>query len=308
MSGWFKTFAFIEDGGKRRFNFINVGGVFGVSFALLFAGFQFAFDQPPAGISKKVDKKIITNGVTVKSDLPTQTSSNLPIQDANSINPNEKIVPRNSNSPIKISYRAKQVLVRTDIKDLKKGLPTGSNIIGKLLSAIDSRDLSGPIKVLLPYGASFKGEQFIEKNSLLIGRASYSGKGERIFLSFDKAITPSGEEKSIMATALDSADYANGLIGEVHSETTMRVAGTLGLTMISSMTDVLTEKTAHGEFGSTTPNSTMKNAVLQGVSKVSEMEAGRQAEAMAQTPPYVTLEAGADLIISLNSSFGLENE
>lgn len=176
MSGWFKTFAFIEDGGKRRFNFINVGGVFGVSFALLFAGFQFAFDQPPAGISKKVDKKIITNGVTVKSDLPTQTSSNLPIQDANSINPNEKIVPRNSNSPIKISYRAKQVLVRTDIKDLKKGLPTGSNIIGKLLSAIDSRDLSGPIKVLLPYGASFKGEQFIEKNSLLIGRASYSGK------------------------------------------------------------------------------------------------------------------------------------
>lgn len=279
-----------------------------MSFALLFSGFQFAFDQPPAGISKKVDKKIINNEVAAKSDLPAQSSSNVPVLEASNLNSSEKVLARNSSRPIKLSYRAKQVLVRTDAKDSKKGLPTGSNIIGKLLSAIDSRDLNGPIKVLLPYGASFKGEQFIEKNSLLIGRASYSGKGERIFLSFDKAITPSGEEKSIMATAIDSADYANGLIGEVHSETTMRVAGTLGLTMISSMSDVLTEKTAHGEFGSTTPNATMKNAVLQGVSKVSEMEAGRQAEAMAQTPPYVTLEAGADLIISLNSSFGLENE
>lgn len=277
-------------------------------FGLTFAGFHLVFDQPPVGTSKKVDKKIISDGIAVKTEKPNQQSGNVPVHEASSLNSNKKAVNRSTSNSIKLSYRAKQVLERTDAKESKKGLPTGSNIIGKLLSAIDSRDLNGPIKVLLPYGASFKGEQFIEKNSLLIGKASYSGKGDRIFLSFDKAIMPSGEEKSIMATALDSEDYSNGLIGEVHSETTMRVAGTLGLTMISSMSDVLTEKTAHGEFGSTTPNATMKNAVLQGVSKVSELEAGRQAEAMAQTPPYITLEAGADLIISLNSSFGLENE
>lgn len=208
----------------------------------------------------------------------------------------------------KLEYRAKQVLVRSDDKSSKKALPNGSNIIGKLLSAIDSRDLTSQVKVLLPYGANFKGEQFIEKNSMLIGKAHYSGKGERIYLSFDKAISPTGEEKQIMAMALDSSDYSNGIIGDVHSETGIRIAGTLGLTMVSSMTDVLTDKTAHGDFGATTPKPTMKNAVFQGVSKVSEMEAARHAEAMAQTPPYITLEAGTDIIISLTSAFGGENE
>ncbi len=87
----------------------------------------------------------------------------------------------------------------------------------------------------------------------------------------------------------------------------MRIAGTLGLTMVSSMSDVLTEKTTHGESGVTTPKANMKNAVFQGVSKVSEMEASRQAEAMAQTPPYITLDAGIDLIVTLGALYGADD-
>lgn len=274
---------------------------------MTYAIFAIVFDAPPEGTSRKTDKSIV-GGREDKLQSPRSPDEMVPVQE------NVPNLSRNSNNPArvtdqkKLEYRAKQVLVRSDDKSLKRNLPNGSNIIGKLLSAIDSRDLESFVKVLLPYGANFKGEQFIEKNSMLIGKAHYSGKGERIYLNFDKAISPSGEEKQITAMALDSSDYSNGIIGEVHSETGIRIAGTLGLTMVSSMTDVLTEKTAHGESGVITPKATMKNAVYQGVSKVSEMEAARHAEAMAQTPPYITLESGTDLIISLTSAFGGENE
>jgi type IV secretory pathway VirB10-like protein len=205
-------------------------------------------------------------------------------------------------------FRAKQVLERDNGKSGKKALPTGSNLIGKLLTTIDSRDLSSPIKVLIPYGGKFQGEEFIEKNTVFIGKASYSGKGERVFISFDRAILPSGQEKSITASALDSSDYSNGIVGDVHSETGMRIAGSLGLTMVSSMSDVLTEKTAHGESGVVIPKANIRNAAFQGVSKISAMEASRQAETIAQTPPYITLDAGIDLIVTLGAIYGAENE
>lgn len=274
---------------------------------MTYAIFAIVFDTPPEGTSGKTDKSII--GSREEKHLSSKSRDEMvPIQEEIPNSSRISSNPTRITDQKKLEYRAKQVLIRSDDKSLKKNLPNGSNIIGKLLSAIDSRDLNSFVKVLLPYGANLKGEQFIEKNSMLIGKAHYSGKGERIYLNFDKAISPSGEERQITAMALDSSDYSNGIIGEVHSETGIRIAGTLGLTMVSSMTDVLTEKTAHGESGVITPKATMKNAVYQGVSKVSELEAARHTEAMVQTPPYITLESGTDLIISLTSAFGGENE
>lgn len=208
----------------------------------------------------------------------------------------------------KLVFRAKQVLERDNGKGGKKALPAGSNLIGKLLTSIDSRDLSSPIKVLLLYGGKFQNEEFIEKNTVLLGKANFSGKGERIFISFDKAISPTGQERQIVASALDSSDYANGIVGDVHSETAMRIAGTLGLTMVSSMSDVLTEKIAHGESGVVIPKANLRNAAYQGVSKVTAMEASRQAETIAQTPPYITLDAGVGLIVTLGALYGADNE
>jgi hypothetical protein len=284
-----------------------MAGVLGLILSLIYTSFALFFNSPKVGISKKTDKSIFGTQ-QVQFDSDTYQTEIVPIQ--NNL-PKDSF--KSNNSPgtfmqSKIEYRAKQVLLRSDDKSFKKILPNGSNIIGKLLSAIDSRDLNSQVKVLLPYGASFKGEQFIEKNSMLIGKANYTGKGERIFITFDKSVSPSGDEKQIKASALDSSDYAFGIIGKAHSETGMRIAGTLGLTMVSSMTDVLTEKTVQSESGVVTPKSTMKNAIFQGVSDVSEMEAGRHAEAMAQTPPYVTLDSGIDLIISLSSAYGDDSE
>lgn len=260
------------------------------------------------GTSRKSDKSIFSEQKKPASvSEPHQEASTFQAQEPTNLpQPPAKTV--NHSGQSKLAFRAKQVLERDNGKEGKKALPTGSNLIGKLLTAIDSRDLSSPIKVLLPYGGKFQSEQFIEKNTILLGKANYSGKGERIFISFDRAILPSGQERSITASALDSSDYSNGIVGDVHSETGMRIAGSLGLTMVSSMSDVLTEKTAHGESGVVIPKANMRNAAFQGISKVSSIEASRQAETIAQTPPYITLDAGIDLIITLGAFYGTENE
>ena len=73
--------------------------------------------------------------------------------------------------------------------------------------------------------------------------------------------------------------------------------------MVAGVSDVLVEKEALGQGYSTTPKATLKNGVYNGVAKVADMEASRQAERLAQTPEYVTIEAGTDLIVSLTGEF-----
>ncbi len=216
---------------------------------------------------------------------------------------------RETNKP-EIQYKATQVIGADSEIDSSNFIPIGTNFIGQLLTGIDTRDANSMIKVILPYGGSFKGRGKIPKNTLLLGVARYSGKGEKICIKFDRGVTPDGKEFKIEAQALTTKDYSPCIRGEYHSSTGVRVATTLGLTMVSGMTDVLTKKVAignNGPFGGSqtvTADSTMKNALLHGTSKVAEMEAKRQAQRLNQEgQEYITLDSGKDLIVSLTRTF-----
>ncbi len=279
---------------------------------LLFALCAFIPNNQVQSTSQKTDKPIIKNQINTESATSADVNLHLDkkeyqLPESPKSDPPRTQIKHSFSSNGSIQYRAKQVISRDDTNK-KSQMPTGANFIGKLLTAVDSRDLSSLIKVLLPYGMKFKGEEFVERDSILIGKATYTGKGDRFFLTFEQAILPNGDEKPINAYALDTSDYSNGVVGEYHSESGVRIASTLGLTLVSGMADVLTEKTSLGDgFGSSgvvTMKSNMKNAAFHGVSKVTEMEASRQGEALAQTPPYVTLEAGKDIIITLTGAYG----
>jgi hypothetical protein len=199
-----------------------------------------------------------------------------------------------------LKFQAPQIISRSEQEKGSGQSLGGGKFVGKLLSSIDTRDINQSIQVLLPYGGRMKGGQYLGKNTIVLGQITYPQKGERIFITFNKIISSDGQEKNISGQALDSKDYKRGVDGEFHSETGVRVASTLGLTMLSGMTDVLTEKTALGEAGVVTPKANLKNALFHGVSQVTEMEAERQASELTQTPPYVTLEVGHDLIVEIN--------
>lgn len=86
----------------------------------------------------------------------------------------------------------------------------------------------------------------------------------------------------------------------------MRLAGSLGMTLIASATDVLTDRTSdinpYGHATSQIDKST-KNALLQGASEVARTEAERHTEEMQESQSYLTVNAGSDLIVSLLSPF-----
>jgi len=305
-----KKFFYIIDGGKERINFKKILSILGAIFASSYLVMAFVGSSKDASYSRKSDKSIISSkqsATTVLNKNNGQSNTFHISQDTGSANQDRserstKLVGNH------FQYRAKQVIARDNNSLKKNHLPTGANVIGKLLNAVDTRNLSSMIKVLLPYGAKFQGEEFLSVDTMLIGKANVTGKSERVELTFDKAITPDGHERVINAYALDTSDYASGVIGEVHSERGVRIAGTLGLTMISGMTDVLTEKTSQGELGIVTAKSSVKNGIYHGVSKVSEMEAARQAEEISQTQPYITLDAGRDIIITLKTALEVNDD
>ncbi|MCB9092881.1 MAG: TrbI/VirB10 family protein [Halobacteriovoraceae bacterium] len=208
------------------------------------------------------------------------------------------------NYKLDLKYEAKQVIARDDVFDTSGTIPIGTNLIGKLLTSIDTREMGQLYKVLLPYGGKFKEGGEIPKGTVLFGKVNYPGRGEKVFLKFEKGVLPEGEEIEIHGQALTTSDYSPGIIGDFHGKAGTRLATTLGLTMFSGMTEILTEKEALGKDGiSVAPKATMKNAFYGGLSKASQAEAERQAQELNQEPEYVTVDAGVDLIVNLTQSY-----
>ena len=202
--------------------------------------------------------------------------------------------------PTALKYRAKQVLLREDADG--PFIPLGTHFIAKLETAIDTRNKGHWVKAVLPYGTKFKDKARLPKSTLLIGQASYAGRGNKVLVRFSKGILPNGREFGLQAQALNLKTQGPGIKGTYHSGTAGRVAGVLGLSMVQGMTEALTQKEALGEYGVVAPKATMENAFYHGLSKVTEMEAQRRAQELQGAGPYVTIQSGKAFIVGLTAT------
>ena len=203
---------------------------------------------------------------------------------------------------LKIKYRAPQVIARKN-DSLNSKLPIGSNLIGKLLTSVDTREREQLYKALLPYGGKGKRGEGLPKNTILFGTITYPNRGRKVFMRFTKALLPDGREVVLQAQALSAKDYSPGLEGKLHRGATSRIAATLGLTMVSAFTDTLTQKQVLGSEGVVTPKATLKDALYQGIAKASAAEAPRQAEELSKAQAYVTVPAGKEMIVNLLATY-----
>ena len=206
-----------------------------------------------------------------------------------------------SSSLARLNYKATQVIARDNVGDPSKTVPIGTSLIGKTLTSIDTREPNQTIKVLLPYGGKSKVGAEIEKNTILFGRVSYSGKGEKVYLSLNKALAPNGHEFEIEAQALNPKDYSPGLSGKVNSNSDLRVLSAVGLAVVSGAAEIMTEREMVN--GMSAPKIELKNAAYQGLSKSSEAEANREASKLMESEDYITIPAGSDVIIALTKSY-----
>ncbi|MER2513188.1 MAG: TrbI/VirB10 family protein [Nitrosomonas ureae] len=183
-----------------------------------------------------------------------------------------------------------------------KAIRSGSKLVAFLLKAIDTRSPSA-VQVRIAQGGEVNGVE-IEKGSVLTGQYSYPGSGNLVFLSFMRLDTPEGEPKKIQAQALGSGTYTAGISGEVHSDAGVKTAASLGLTMFSGMADVLTEKESLGvSQNGVQAKSTMRNALLQGLSRSAQEQTGRMENEITSAKDYVIIPEGKEMIIELTEDF-----
>lgn len=300
---------YIKDGGKNVARTWRILGAFG-GVIFIGAGVTLFFNlNSDTSFLGKTDRPLSQGGGTKPPPSAPGTNSgtvNKMLQSSEANSHGER--PRSSGGRgVKVNYKAQQVLVSEGAFDPARTMPMGTNLIGKTLTTIDTRDASQLVKVLLPYGGRASAGGELPKNSILFGQVTYGGKGEKVFVKFSKGVLPSGEEFQVEAQGLSPGDYSPGLAGRFHGNTDMRVASSLGLTLVAGMSDVLTEKESLGGGGllpgSVTPKSNMRNALFHGASKVAQTEAARQAEAIGQEQEYVTVDAGTDLIVSLTKAY-----
>lgn len=297
-----------QDGGKRVVRTRRVLGAFAAS-TLLGIALTLCINPPlDTSYLGRTDRTMAPSEKPARKDEPSESETvGKMLKNSESKDAGKPQTP--ASSGIKLNYKAQQVLVREGA-DPARTMPTGTNLIGTTLNAIDTRDASQFVKVLLPYGGSSKNGGELPKNSVLQGEFSYGGKGNKVFVKLNKGVLPSGKEIKVDAQVLDPNNYSPGLEGRYHGNADMRIASSLGLTLVAGISDVLTEKESLGGGGllpgGITPKSNLKNAVYHGVSQVAETEATRQAEALGQEQAYVTVDAGSDLIVSLTNAFVAE--
>ena len=212
--------------------------------------------------------------------------------------------PKSATTKSSIKYRGKQVFLRRGIL-VQKVLPKDTHMIGKLVSSIDTRVSGSSVRVQLPFGAKFKGYMGLPPDTLLFGTFSYSGQGKRVFIEFQRAILPDGQEKKVEAVAKDVRDFSHGLIGTYHSAFKERMGATMGMSFLSEASRVLQDKEALG-WGKAAPKPTVKNALLGGVSQALKTEGNLQLEEIRSRKQgaYITLKSGRELIVSLSEAFG----
>ncbi|OQW48802.1 MAG: hypothetical protein A4S09_13470 [Proteobacteria bacterium SG_bin7] len=196
-----------------------------------------------------------------------------------------------------VKYFAPQVLGTSDNRP--KSILAGAKLLGFLMNPIDTREPS-MVRVLLPKGGQSFGVT-IEDGSVLIGQFNYSGSGEKVFLTFHRIDTANGESKKINAQGLDSRDYTIGVRGELHSEKSIKLASQIGLSLFAGMADTFTEKESMGFSQVAKP--TMKNGLLQGMSRAAEDQVGQTASEIQSLKDYVLLPEGKEMIIQLSEDF-----
>lgn len=201
---------------------------------------------------------------------------------------------------VAIKYFAPQLVGMSN--KAPKAIRSGSKLVAFLLKAIDTRS-PATVQVRIAQGGEVNGVE-IEKGSVLTGQYSYPGSGAMVFLSFMRLDTPEGEPKKIQAQALDSGTYTAGISGVVHSDAGVKTAASLGLTMFSGMADVLTEKESLGVAqNGVQAKSTMRNALLQGLSRSAQEQTGRMENEITSAKDYVVIPEGKEMIIELTEDF-----
>jgi hypothetical protein len=293
----YKGLLLYEDGGKASLHKRRISNVF-IFLVVGFIILNSVLEKKPdtSSVETRYKSKELTHKPQTKQKKVVTFGTGIPVDETSSSSHSKTRKKRRKN----IKLKAKQVMLNGNNKSGK--LPLGTSAVGELLTTIDSRDVNQIVRVRLPYGLKLKGQTIIPKDSLLLGKASYLQGHERIFVSFFATIDKTGFEAPISAQALDSKDFATGLIGNVHSNKGLKIAGSVALNVISGAAGFVQDRSS-GVNGVDVPTFNAENALLSGAGGTARNEANTLSNSIRSTKDYITVDAGSELIVMLTQTY-----
>lgn len=296
-----KSFYIVESGGKKALATKRLFTSLAIMFFVGIIGVAWLSPNENHTFYQRTNQPI-SKATTKAESAPQESAPSNPLfaNGQRKMNEEKRVEAEKNKHRVAIKYFAPQVLGQKSAEP--RAIRTGSKLLGFLMNAIDTREPS-MVRVLLPQGGESSGIE-IGAGSILSGQFSYSGSGDKVFLTFHRLDSADGGLKKISAQALDSRDFSVGVRGDVHSENTLKLASQIGLSMFAGMADVLTEKESLGfSQNGVQAKPTMKNGLLQGMSRAAQDQAGRTSSEIQSLKDYVVLPEGKEMIIQLTEDF-----
>ncbi len=182
-------------------------------------------------------------------------------------------------------FKGPQVLSRPT----SEVIPPGSMIKAILVSGASN----GSVKARSTESLIINGEVLIPSGAVFWGTGASSEN--RLYVNFQKLILKNGSVKPISAQAADGSDKVAGLKGSKLGNYGFRLAGSVGLNLLSGLSEGLRESDV--KDGVKIPKSDLKNALLSGTAHATLDLSKELMNGLKNKKPMIIKKSGAQIYI-----------
>lgn len=204
---------------------------------------------------------------------------------------------KNKNTDLSQPASKKKSIDRIQSIDLRSQTepPAGSETFAVLMSG----GSNGLVKAKMSDDLILNGDLYAAKNSVLIGQGSSTD--QRLFIKFNRLVSPEGKSKKIKAQAYDNSDRIRGLIGKKVSDRIFKIAASSALIFLGGMAESM--QTSEPSLYGSAPKKSIRDAALGGVAQATtehgkkylqEIDQDNRIEVKSETQFVVIFEDNED--------------
>lgn len=173
------------------------------------------------------------------------------------------------------------------------GPPPGSEVHAIFVSG----GANGTVKVKLTEDLALNNDTYAHSGSTLIGTGSSTE--QRLFVVFNRLVSPEGKSSKILAQAYDFKDRIRGIKGKKVSDQIFKIAGSSALIFLSGLSESLQDTSGSNPFLGQQRKS-MRDAALGGVAQASSEHGRRMLDEM-NNDTQIEVQKETELIVIFES-------
>ncbi len=192
------------------------------------------------------------------------------------------------------SLRGKKPVTKIKSIDLRAMTepPPGAEVTAILVSG----GANGTVKVKTTQDLVLNDESYAQAGSLLIGTGSSTDR--RLYVTFNRIVSPEGKTKNIFAQAYDFKDRIRGLKGKKVSDQIFKIATSSALIFLSGLSESMQESQGTGVLAG--QRKSLRDAALGGVAQASSEHGKRMLDEM-NNDSQIEVQKETELVVIFDS-------